>query len=580
MKKIALFMMAALLLGQSLMAQLADGIKNLSYEKYNTAKDFLKKAYDANPKDPQTIYWYGQSLVASDLAPTKDAIKAAKDVYQKAMQELGSDAWLLVGMGHMEILEGGDINAAKQKFEQAITATTETKGKNKGKPNPSILNAIGRANADGDSKQGDPAYAIDKLKQAGAIDLTNPDIFINMGINYQKMGGEYGGEAVKAYTEAIARDPKNARAKYRIGRIYLSQNNKELFEQFFNDAIAADPTFPPVYYALYNYYSDKDINKAKEYLDKYVAAADKDPQNDLFLADYLFRAGRYSESIAKAKEIEASAGATPIPALQLVYAYNYDRSGDSVQAKASIEKYFATIPQAKIKPADYELAVKILSKFPGSEDAAVGYIEKAMVNDTSTENRLNYTKLAAGLYAKANNVKSQLVWLKKNAALKKEMGNTDYYYLVDATVKAGELDEAARLSAEYIQKFPDQIYGYRFASQVAMAQDADSTKGTAVPFVEQYITFLSKDAAKNANLIKRQYYYIAVLYADKVKDYAKALETVDKILAIDPEDSFAKPAKEQLTKALSKPPVPAKPGPKSGTTSGTSSNAKANGTEK
>jgi hypothetical protein len=49
---------------------------------------------------------------------------------------------------------------------------------------------------------GDHMYAIDKLKQAAAIDLTNPDIMINMGINYLKMGGENGGEAVKAYQDA------------------------------------------------------------------------------------------------------------------------------------------------------------------------------------------------------------------------------------------------------------------------------------------------------------------------------------------------------------------------------------------
>ena len=86
-------------------------------------------------------------------------------MYQKGLADAGSNAWLLVGIGHLDLLEGGDINAVKQKFEQAITATIETRGKNKGKPNAAILNAIGRANADGDSKIGDPVYAIDKLNR-------------------------------------------------------------------------------------------------------------------------------------------------------------------------------------------------------------------------------------------------------------------------------------------------------------------------------------------------------------------------------------------------------------------------------
>ena len=34
-----------------------------------------------------------------------------------------------------------------ERFDQAITTVTPTKGKNKGNPDPDILNAVGRANA-------------------------------------------------------------------------------------------------------------------------------------------------------------------------------------------------------------------------------------------------------------------------------------------------------------------------------------------------------------------------------------------------------------------------------------------------
>ncbi|MEK7199734.1 MAG: tetratricopeptide repeat protein [Bacteroidota bacterium] len=334
MKKTVSLMLTAMLAAQCLMAQLTDGIKFLNYDKTNSAKEAFQKAYDANPKDPQNIYWLGQALMATDGGnPSKKQVTAAKIIYQKGLQEIGSDPWLLVGMGHVEILEGGDINSVKQKFEQAITATTETRGKNKGKPNPSILNAIGRANAYVGSDLGDHVYAIDKLKQAATIDLTNPDIYINMGINYLKLGGENGGEAVKAYQEAIARDPRNAKAMYRIGKIYQSQNNKEQFELYFNNAIMADQTFPPVYYAYYEYYANKDVSVAKEYLDKFVTYADKDPVNDLYLANYLFLAGRNAESLAKVKELDAAVGSKILPNLDILYALNYDRTGDSVQAK-------------------------------------------------------------------------------------------------------------------------------------------------------------------------------------------------------------------------------------------------------
>ncbi len=38
-----------------------------------------------------------------------------------------------------------------------------------------------------------------------------------------------GGNAVTAYNKALSLDPKLAEAKYKIGKIYLTQNNKEYF---------------------------------------------------------------------------------------------------------------------------------------------------------------------------------------------------------------------------------------------------------------------------------------------------------------------------------------------------------------
>ena len=152
MKKIIIFFVAAMVAVNVLNAQsLADGIKNINYRKNKTAIEILKKLYDANSKDPQTIYWYGQALLAGTGDISAAQLNAAKAVYQKALTDGVNDPFVWVGMGHIEILQGGDINSAKQKFEQAIPETKTKKGEN-----PDILNAIGRANADGASTSGDP----------------------------------------------------------------------------------------------------------------------------------------------------------------------------------------------------------------------------------------------------------------------------------------------------------------------------------------------------------------------------------------------------------------------------------------
>lgn len=557
MKKTVSLIVTALLAVQCLMAQVADGIKLLNYEKFKSARETLKKAYDANPKDPQTIYWYGQSLIAAEAGGlTKEMIGAAKAVYQQGLQDVGSDAWLLVGMGHLEILEGGDINSAKQKFEQAITATTETRGRNKGKGNPGILNAIGRANADGGSKLGDPAYGIEKLKQAAALDLTNPDIMINMGISYLKLGGENGGEAVKAYQEAIARDPKNVKAKFRIGRIYQSQNNKELFEQFYNDAITTDPTYPPVYYTLYNYYADKDVPKAKEYLDKYVANADKDPQTDLFVADYLFRAGKYTESIEKAKQIEAEVGGIDkFPQLNVVYAYNYDRTNDSIKAKEAIEKFFATADPATITSSQCELATKIFARFKGSEAQAVAYIEKAMTLDTLKNSKIAYMGKAAEIYGKAGMYREQLNWLQKQLEMKGgSMGEYEYYQFTNTAFNGKDYPLTIELGKKYLAAFPDKPQPYSFLKKAAFASDPDTTTGAAITVLDYLDSFYMKDKDKNKKAIFLNLYYRLQYYVNKSKELEKGLEVTDKMLALYPdagdENQYATNARGAILEGL------------------------------
>ncbi|MFY7899130.1 MAG: tetratricopeptide repeat protein [Chitinophagaceae bacterium] len=535
----------------SLAQTVVDGIKMLNYGKNKSANEIFKKLYDANTKDPQIIYWYGQGLLALE------DVKGAKAVYQKSLQEGINDAWLLVGMGHIEIIEGGDLNSAKQKFEQAITMTTATKGKNKGKPSADILNAIGYANADGGSKQGDPLYAIDKLKQAGTIDLVNPDIFVNMGICFLKLGGDQGGEAVKAFTEAITRDPKNARAMYRIGKIYQSQGNKDLFEDYYGKAMAADVAFPLPYAELYDYYSNRDVAKARENIEKYIQYADKDCATDYVYADYLFRAGKYQESLEKAKLLETG-DCKSYYRTNLLYAYNYDRLGDSINAKGYIQKHFANAPQNKIQITDYDLAVKIYSRFKGEENTTVSFLEKAMEMDSTVKNRVAYMNQAADIMGKAQKFDDQIKWMQKAVeANGGAMGEADYYKMANSALNGKNYEATMAIAKKYMAAFPDKPQPYYFNVKAAKAIDTSGALGTAVEPILQQNEYLSKDVEKNRKAIFVNLYYLLIYYNDKAKDVAKAIEVCDKMLVLyptagDENNAFATKTKEALSKIASK----------------------------
>ena len=567
MKKAILSFFTLLSISTIVSAQsIADGKKFLDYERFTSAKQVFQKL--AASKDPQAIYWLGQTYIANGQ------LDSAKSVYQNALTAGVNDPWIWIGSANVDVLQGGDINAAKQKFEQAVTATTATKGRNKG-PNPDILNAIGRAMAAGGSQVGDPNYGIDKLKQAAAIDEKNADIHINLGLCYRKLGGEQGGQAFEAFRQASVIEPQNPRPYYLIGRIYQSQRNKESMNEWYGKAIAADGTYPPVYLQYFQFYSETDVSAAKEYLDKYVANADKDCKTDFFVGDYLLRAGKYQESLQKAKEMDAGA-CKNYPPINILYAYDYDRLGDSVQAKSYIEKYFTVADTANIQPTDYALAGNILAQFPESSNAAVGYLKKAIALDTIKENQSKYLKSAVEIAVKEQNYAMIIELINSMQDITGEkVSELQYYNLSkaivdDVTADSSETFDSSKyltgisILNSYIKSYPDKSQPYSFLVRYAKASDKDSTRGLAVDPIAQQNDFLLKDtAADSKKSAFANLYYLLIYYAQYAKDlpkeeeYQKAIDVTEQMKKIytDPnseEYQFADKTGKQIQTTLDK----------------------------
>ena len=528
---------------------IAEAVKMLNYSKNKSAKEMLQKMYASNNKDQTIIYWYGQSMIIVD------EVEAAKNIYQEALANGVNEPLIWIGMAHVNLLEGADWNSAAQKFEQAITFTTETRGRNKGKPSVAVLNAIGRANAighsvkDGSSKFGNMEYAIEKLNLAISIDPTNAEGCIYMGLCYRKMGGEFGGEAQKAYVEAIARDATNPLPHYLLGKIYQSQENKPFMEQYFNAALAVDVAFAPVYLDYYNYYSDRDVPLAKSYIEKYIQYADKDCHNDYFYADYLFRAGNYQESLAKAQLLESTECKARVPVL---YAYNYDRLNDSIKAKNYIEQYLAVAHMDKILITDYDLAIKIESRFPGQEQKALEYINKAIELDSSKNGKLRYLSQASKILANANMYNEQLKVLQKIVDVKGAKSEYDHYIMTSTAYKANDYNLTLQLSKDYITSFPGKPQGYDFNVRAARKIDTANTTGLYFEAITKQLEFYSTDTANYKQQMVNNYYVQMAYYNDTQKDYLKAIEVCDKILALIPNEPQTLKIKDVLIKNAEK----------------------------
>ena len=558
MKKLALLIMGVAFIATGLQAQvvpspLAEGVKMLNYEKNKSALDFFKSAMDKNPADAEVIFWYGQALLAQNYngIPTPEYIQKAKALYQQALQAKGNDAWLLIGMTHIQYLEGADAALIKNNLELAITTSKVEKGRNKGKNNADIMNAIGRVFAELPINIGDHHYAVDKLKELiSSYDeaTIKPDLYLNLGINYLKLGGENGGEAVSAFTKAIDRDPKNAYAYYRIGKIYQSQNNKDIFEDNYSKAVAVDPTIAPVYVSLYTYYAKIDTTKARKNLDLFLQYADKDPAFDYLYADYLFQVGQYDASLAKAQALEKSIGIKTYPRIAILLAYNYTRKGDSVAAKSYIEPFINTTPVENILPEDYDLAVKVLSKFTGNQAVVASILEKAIASDPSNKrNALKFYKLGYEMFEKANLYNEAYSWFSRYAALN-GVKDEFYYFKAGSFALNAKNGPAADSAAKgYIAAFPEKPRGYVFNIKAAALLDTANTQGLYIDALNLNSQYLQKDVANNKQKLIDNFSQMLMFY-NETKTFDKAVEMCDEILKLAPGDANMLKYREQFQK--------------------------------
>src|SRR6185312_7776854 len=131
--------------------------------------------------------------------------------------------------------------------------------------------------------------------------------------------------------------------------------------------VAIDNAYAPAYYELYYYYYFRDVNRAKEYLDKYIANSDPSVENDYMLADLYFASSNSQEAIEKAKSIIEKEKENAKPRLYKLIAYSYDALGDSVNALDYLQKYFSKEVDSNYVAKDFQLRAKLLDKFPGHE---------------------------------------------------------------------------------------------------------------------------------------------------------------------------------------------------------------------
>ena len=559
MMKRLLSLAISVVIGNILFAQSVEqGRKLLYYERYQGAKDNFEKILAANPNNIEAVYWLGQTLLEM---PNKDSV-AAKELYQKALASNGNAPLLLAGMGQIELMEG-KTNDARQRFETAINLS---KGKD-----IEVLNAVGRANVE--ARAGDANYAIEKLNLATQIKkFNNAETYLIMGDAYRKLID--GGNAVTSYNKALAIDPKNAAAKTRIGKVYLTQNNPDYFLPAFESAVQLDPAYKPGYFELFYYYYFRDVNKAAGYLDKFIANADAGPEVEYMKTDFLYSSAKFKEARDKAQSLVTQFGDKVNPRMYRLIAYTSDTLGDMQVAKQAMTTFLAKPGEEPILPADYEELANINSKIAGSEGEAFTNLQRAVEMDTVVENKVKYIQKGAALAKRLGNRAEEANWLGVAYRIDKNPTQTDLYNWGYAHYQAANYKTADSIFCNVYQgKYPNEIYGYLWCARALQAQDTTMEQGLAVEAYKKLADMAMKiDSVKFKNQAISSNFYLVSYYNDIKKDKEAAISYIDRVLAIDPSNADAVRIKEILTRPA-RPAQPTKPKPKTTSTSASRSSS-------
>ena len=514
-----------------------EGRRFMHVQRHRAAKEHFQKMVEQNPTNAEFIYWLSQAYFDHEDPKGADA------VLDKYMQgELGSNPLLLVAKGQAEIAKNKAADA-RQRFETAISLS---KGKN-----VEVFNAIGKANLE---KGGDAAYGIEKLKLATAIKgFKDPFTYIIMGDLYR--GLMNGGEAVKAYENALMVDPKNPIARHKIGKIYLTQGaeQRDIFLGKFTDAVADDPAFTPALYDLYVFYFSRDVNKATQYFNEYKKYAEPGPALDYEEASLQFAAGDFKNAIVKADNLLQTQGANADTRLYRLKAYSFDKLGDSVQALANMETFFEKAKADQINPDNYVIAAMNAAKTKADPAKVDNYFSKAVEADTAQVNKIDLARRAADFFKKSGQLKLSADWFIKVMTIKPKPSNLDYYNAGLAFYNLQDFVKSDSLFTLYKTNYPKENVGYLWSFRSKRNIDTSMALGIAVPAAMELVQVTEVDKVKFKGQIIEASGYLANYFANMKTDYATSIQWFDKILEVDPTNADALKYKDILTKRLAAP---------------------------
>ena len=518
--------------------------KAIDAEQFEKAKTILKSLLQAKPSNGTASFLLGNVYMS------QKELDSAKIYYQKGIT--GSDGAKLnyIGLGQLD-LEANNQTAAQSNFDIAI--------KDAKRKDATVPTYIARAYMN--ISKPDYKNAITILERAKIDSPQNADLLLALGDAYYLENKQ--NEAYSSYRSAFQIDPTMLRAKMQLGVLLKGAKSYDLAINSFNEVIAINPNYGPVYRELaetYYKWGRNKPSKAAENMqlaisnyDKYMSMTDYSLASRMRRADFLVLLKNWPELEKEAnKMIELD---KVNPRIYRYLAYSAFENGNVDVALKSLESFISN-PNSKVIAKDYIYLAEIKFKKAIAADGltmdptlyASGLVDlkKALELEPLATEDLN--DIGKKLFSKKFYKEAAPIFElgTKNTEDKNYVDDNIYYALSvlygnskkDVKADPIELKNADAALDKVIVAAPSYQDAFLYKARINRLAENEEF------IIKNYESYLAKLTEKGelANAthktkIVESYNNLAASYANK--DKAKAIEYFNKTLAIDPTNDYA-----------------------------------------
>ena len=518
--------------------------KAIDAEQFEKAKSLLKSIIQAKPANGKASFLLGTIYLKQNISDS------ASIYFQKGLTASDGARFNNIGLGQMD-LDANNKAAAQAKFD---LVTKEMK-----KKDTEEYVYIARAFMNADKPDYKSAIAI--LTKAQVANPNDAQIQLALGDAYY--GDKNQNDSYVAYRNAYQIDNTLIRAKMQLGVLLKGAKAYTEAVKAYNEVIAINPNYGPVYRELAETYYlwgnnipktyDENIQKALSFYEKYMSLTDYSISSRMRHADFLILAKDYKALELEANKMKELDGVNP--RILRYLGYSAYENGNVDIALKSLQDYIAN-PSSKIIPRDYlylgqakikkGISADGKSVDPLQLESGISDLKKAIemeplaINELSEVGKKLYEmKLfgaAASVFELATSNPESKNYLIDNFYL----GNSIYYNSTFQGAKPDPimLQKGDTAFGNVITASPTTQDAYIFRARLNKLLDNDEMISQ---YYQEYIRVVTEkgteEVEKNKAKFIEAYNNIAAVYANT--DKAKAKEYFNKTLALDPANEYA-----------------------------------------